>query len=89
MGCHDEVHDEGRYWGDKLGIDGVSHQHGTVRFGVDPGTSALDVDCRAHDVDNPSVADSSFFPSSNATNPTLTTIANALPVADTIATRLG
>jgi choline dehydrogenase-like flavoprotein len=49
----------------------------------------LDVDCRAHDVDTLYVADSSFFPSSNATNPTLTTIANALPVADTIATRLG
>ena len=35
MGCHDEVHDEGRDWGGKLGIDGVSHQSGTVRFGVD------------------------------------------------------
>jgi choline dehydrogenase-like flavoprotein len=67
----------------------VSYQHGTVRFGVDPGTSALDVDCRSYDVDNLSVADSSLFPSSNATNPTLTIIANALRVADTVAARLG
>ena len=42
-----------------------------------------------HEVDNLYVADSSFFASSTAVNPTLTIIANALRVADRIAERLG
>jgi choline dehydrogenase-like flavoprotein len=42
-----------------------------------------------HEVDNLYVADSSFFVSSTAVNPTLTIIANALRVADRIAERLG
>jgi choline dehydrogenase-like flavoprotein len=42
-----------------------------------------------HEVDNLYVADSSFFVSSTAVNPTLTIIANALRVADRIADRLG
>ena len=70
-------------------IAGVSHQAGTMRFGTDPKTSVLDLDCRTHEVDNLYVADSSFFPSVGAVNPTLTIIANALRVADHIATRLG
>ena len=77
------------YRGGRLGINGVAHQNGTVRFGTDPATSALDVDCRMHDVDNLYVADASFFVSSTAVNPTLTIIANALRVADRIAERLG
>jgi len=47
------------------------------------------VDCRAHEVDNLYLADSSFFVSSTAVNPTLTIIANALRVAATVAERLG
>ena len=42
-----------------------------------------------HELDNLYVADSSFFMSSTAVNPTLTIIANALRVADHIAERLG
>jgi choline dehydrogenase-like flavoprotein len=42
-----------------------------------------------HEVDNLYVADSSFFVSSTAVNPTLTIIANALRVADRVAERLG
>jgi choline dehydrogenase-like flavoprotein len=42
-----------------------------------------------HEVDNLYVADSSFFVSSTAVNPTLTIIANALRVAQGIADRLG
>ena len=71
-----------------MGIDGVSHQAGTLRFGLDPKQSVLDVDCKAHDVDNLYVADASFFPSVGSANPTLTIIANALRVADHIKTRL-
>ncbi len=63
-----------------LGISGVSHQMGTLRFGKDPKTSVLDVNCKAHDVDNLYVVDASFFVSSGAYNPSLTIIANALRV---------
>ncbi len=57
-----------------------SHQCGTMRFGKDPRTSVLDLNCRLHDVDNVYVTDASFFPSSGAVNPSLTIIANALRV---------
>jgi choline dehydrogenase-like flavoprotein len=89
MGCIEQVHDRNTYVGGRLGISGVVHENGTIRFGDDPGTSALDVDCKAHDLDNLDVADASFFASSTAVNPMLTTIANALLVADRIAERLG
>jgi choline dehydrogenase-like flavoprotein len=89
MRCRDEVWDNPHYLGGQLGISAVAHQNGTVRFGADPATSALDLDCRLHEVDNVYVADASFFPASAAVNPTLTIIANALRVADKIADRLG
>jgi choline dehydrogenase-like flavoprotein len=66
----------------------VAHQNGTVRFGHDPATSALDVFCRAHEVDNLYVVDGSFFPSSAAVNPALTIAANALRVGDHLIERL-
>ncbi len=88
MRCHDDVAARNTYLGGRLGINGVAHQNGTIRFGTDPTTSALDPDCRLHDVENTYVVDSSFFPSSAAVNPTLTIIANALRVADHIADRL-
>jgi choline dehydrogenase-like flavoprotein len=68
---------------------GVAHQCGTVRFGTDPAQSALDTDCKAHDVDNLYVVDTSFFPSSGAVNPALTATANALRVSDHLIDRLG
>jgi len=61
-----------------------SHQCGTVRFGTDPGNSALDPYCRAHDHPNLFVVDASFMPSSAAVNPSLTVAAQALRVADHI-----
>ena len=67
----------------------TAHQAGTARFGPDPATSVLDVHCRAHDLDNLYVVDSSFMPSIGAVNPTLTIIANALRVGDHIADRIG
>jgi len=67
----------------------VAHQNGTIRFGKDPKTSALDVNCKAHDLDNLYVVDGSFFPSSAAVNPALTIMANALRVADLLKKRLG
>ena len=59
-----------------------------MRFGTDPARSALDVNCKAHDLDNLYVVDTSFFPSSAAVNPALTTIANALRVGDHLVERL-
>ena len=71
----------------KIPIGGVAHQNGTVRFGHDPATSALDTNCKAHELDNLYVVDGSFFVSSTAVNPALTIMANALRVAPVIASR--
>jgi choline dehydrogenase-like flavoprotein len=70
-------------------IAGVAHQAGTCRFGADPATSVLDVDCKAHELDNLYVVDTSFFPSIGAVNPALTAMANALRVGDHLLERLG
>jgi choline dehydrogenase-like flavoprotein len=82
------VLDRSLYLGKDIPESGTSHQAGTAVFGRDPATSVLDLDCRAHEVDNLYVADASFFPSIGAVNPTLTIIANALRVADIIKARL-
>ena len=87
--CREDVLPGYSYLGGRLGIGAVAHQNGTVRFGTDPATSALDLNCKLHELDNLYVVDSSFFVSSTAVNPTLTIIANALRVADHIAGRLG
>jgi choline dehydrogenase-like flavoprotein len=73
----------------RIPLAGVAHQCGTVRFGDDPTTSALDVNCKAHDLDNLYVVDTSFFPGSTAVNPALTAMANALRVGDHLMERLG
>ena len=73
----------------RIPIGGVAHQCGTVRFGEDRTTSALDVNCRAHDLDNLYVVDTSFFPSSSSVNPALTAMANALRVGDHLLARMG
>ncbi len=70
-------------------IAGVAHQAGTCRFGADPATSVLDVNCKAHEVDNLYVTDTSFFPSIGAVNPALTAIANGIRVGEHVTQRLG
>jgi len=75
--------------GTRIPLAGVAHQNGTVRFGLDPHTSALDVNCKAHELDNLYVVDGSFFVSSGAVNPALTIMANALRVGDHLLARLG
>ncbi len=89
----DDVHpalmERNLYLGDDVPISGTAHQAGTARFGIDPANSVLDLDCKAHEIDNLYVTDASFFPSIGAVNPTLTIIANALRVADRIRQRLG
>ena len=65
-----------------MAIAAVGHQAGTCRFGTDPTSSVLDINCKAHDLDNLYVVDTSFFPSIAAVNPSLTAIANAIRVGD-------
>lgn len=69
-------------------IQVVAHQCGTCRFGTDPTTSVLDLNCRTHEVDNLYVVDSSFFPANASVSPGLTVIANALRVGDHLIQRL-
>jgi choline dehydrogenase-like flavoprotein len=76
------------YMGKHIPIAGVGHQSGTCRFGTDPKHSVLDVNCKAHELDNLYVVDTSFFPSIGAVNPSLTAIANALRVGDHLLQRL-
>lgn len=86
--CHQGLFARNLFVGQRIPLAGVAHQNGTIRFGTDPRTSALDVDCRAHEVDNLYVVDASFFPSSGAVNPALTVMANALRVGDHLKARL-
>ena len=69
-------------------VAGVAHQAGTCRFGTDPATSVLDVNCKAHEVDNLYVVDTSFFPSIGAMNPALTAMANAIRVGEHLLSRM-
>ncbi|WP_423212376.1 GMC oxidoreductase [Paracoccus yeei] len=62
-----------------------AHPCGTLRYGTDTASSVLDPDCRVHGLSNLYVTDSSFMPTSNGVNPSLTIAANALRVADRIA----
>jgi choline dehydrogenase-like flavoprotein len=89
IGCERHLVPHHLYLGKRIPIAGTAHQCGTVRFGRDPKTSALDMNCKAHDLDNLYVVDASFFVSSSAVNPSLTIIANALRVGDHLLARLG
>ncbi len=87
--CHQGLFGRSLFLGQRIPLAGVAHQNGTIRFGRDPRTSALDVHCRAHEVDNLYVVDGSFFVSSAAVNPALTIMANALRVGDHLLERMG
>jgi choline dehydrogenase-like flavoprotein len=76
------------YMKNEIDVGGVAHQAGTVRFGKAPKTSVLDTDCKAHELDNLYVVDTSFFPSIGAVNPALTAMANAIRVGDHLLERL-
>ena len=76
------------YMNMSIPIAGAAHQAGTCRFGNDPATSVLDVNCKAHELDNLYVVDTSFFPSIGAVNPALTAMANAIRVGDHLLNRM-
>jgi choline dehydrogenase-like flavoprotein len=88
-GAHPVLLERSLYLGKQIPVGGTAHQAGTARFGTDPTCSVLDLDCKAHALDNLYVTDASFFPSIGAVTPTLTIIANALRVAERIKARLG
>jgi choline dehydrogenase-like flavoprotein len=77
------------YMKNDIPVAGVAHQAGTCRFGTDPATSVLNAECRAHEVENLYVVDTSIFPSISAMNPALTAMANSLRVGDHVLERLG
>ena len=89
MKCHATVIPRWSVLDQQIPLAGIAHNCGTVRFGTDPAESVLDVNCKAHDLDNLYVVDTSFFPSSSAVNPALTAMANALRVGDHLLERLG
>src|SRR3984957_13306535 len=76
------------YMKTEVPIAGCAHQAGTCRFGNDAKTSVLDRNCKAHELDNLYVVDTSFFVSIGAVNPSLTAIANAIRVGDHLLQRL-
>jgi choline dehydrogenase-like flavoprotein len=96
IGCGCHILPNGKYFNAgtvttftmKLGLNGLGHQVGTCRFGSDPKSSVLDLNCKAHDLDNLYVVDGGFMVTSAAVNPTLTIIANALRVGDHLLERL-
>lgn len=72
-----------------LPLYGTAHQSGTLRLGADPAGSVVDPTCKAHELDNLYVADTSIFASISAVNPTLTCVANAMRIGDHLIDRLG
>jgi choline dehydrogenase-like flavoprotein len=83
------VLDKNFYLHMSIPVAGVAHQAGTCRFGPDPATSVLDLNCKAHELDNLYVVDASFMPSIGAVNPALTIMANALRVGEHLVGRTG
>ena len=89
LGLHrDHLIPHNAYLKTDIPIAGVAHQAGTCRFGTNPKTSVLDVNCKAHELDNLYVVDTSFFVSIGAVNPSLTAMANAIRVGEHLAERL-
>jgi choline dehydrogenase-like flavoprotein len=88
LDMHQHLIQRSLYMKNDVGVAGVAHQSGTCRFGTDPKTSVLDTNCKAHELDNLYVVDTSFFPSIGAVNPALTAMANALRVGDHLLERL-
>ena len=88
LGCHKHLIPNNLYLGKHIPIAGVGHQAGTCRFGTAPTTSVLDSNCKAHELDNLYVVDTSFFPSIGAVNPALTAMANAIRVGEHLLSRM-
>jgi choline dehydrogenase-like flavoprotein len=60
------------------------HHMGTTRMGTDPAASVVDANCRTHQTGNLYIAGSSVFPTTGDSNPTLTIVALAHRLAQTL-----
>src|SRR5271166_2892067 len=90
LGMHrDHLLPRHAYLKNDIPVAGVAHQAGTCRFGADPSSSVLDGECKAHELDNLYVVDTSVFPSIGAVNPGLTAMANAIRVGEHLLGRMG
>jgi choline dehydrogenase-like flavoprotein len=89
LGFDERTHRRNVYLHEGMAISATAHQAGTAKFGSDPESSVLDLNCKAHELDNLYVIDSSFFVSIGAVNPTLTIIANTLRVGTHLLERMG
>jgi choline dehydrogenase-like flavoprotein len=76
------------YMKNDIPIAGCAHQAGTARMGTDSADSVVNPNCKAHELDNLYVVDTSVFPSIGAVNPALTAMANSLRVGDHLLERL-
>lgn len=63
---------------------GYGHVHGALRAGLDPGASVVDGNCQSHTVKGLYVLDAAFMPTSGASNPSITLIANAFRVCENV-----
>jgi choline dehydrogenase-like flavoprotein len=88
VGGATKLYGENFYMSMDVPVAGVAHQAGTCRFGDDPNETVLDANCKAHELDNLYVVDTSFFPSIGAVNPALTAMANAIRVGEHLTQRL-
>jgi choline dehydrogenase-like flavoprotein len=70
---------------DDTGWQNRDHIMGTVIMGADPADSVVDGDCRTYDHPNLFLATTGVIPASGVINPTLTGVALAIRMADTIA----
>lgn len=77
---HDPLSSEDVKWH----MSGQWHHLGTTRMGLTPDESVVDPDSRVHGIDNLWVTGGSVFPTGGYANPTLTLIALALRLADSL-----
>src|SRR5262249_25999250 len=89
LDCHEHLIANEVHFANTTPIAGVGHHSGTCRFDTDRKTSVLDVHCKAHELDNVYLVDTSFFASIGAVDPSLTAMASALRVGEHILGRLG
>lgn len=61
---------------------GYGHVQGSLRAGTDPDASVLDADCQCHRVKGLYVLDCAWMPTSGASNPSMTLLANAYRVCE-------
>ncbi len=70
-------------------LEDTYHHHGTTRMAATASDGVTDPYCQVFGTDNLYIAGSSLFPTSGYANPTLTIVALAIRLGDTLTQRLG